>query len=250
MFARYGDDVLFEVDEGGKLHKPLFAVELEGYRAESLTRGMCRIAGKTDVFGAEQTLGIARLRFFGASDLFGSLFGLGEIDGDDNLAARIVVLPLYVAVDVGTADIGGLFGEVAQPFRGFHTAVVRRDVVEGFNDFRGRGRERAHYARFEEQTVAFGADCFAHRVFRKRGERRVKVVFSDGSVRRLREVQHIQQRICGINDVRGVHMQVLHGVVHKIVDVDFCQFFERFPRRHKTSEHTHFPCKRQNAVLS
>ena len=244
------NDVLLEVDVGGELHEPLLAVQLEGDGAEGLAGGMRRVARKADVLGAEHALGVARLRLFGASDLFGGLFGLGEVDGDDDLAAGVVILPPDVAVDVGAADVRRFFREVAEPFGGFHAAVLRRDVVKGLDDLGRRGGEHAHDAGLEELPVLFRAEFQAYGVGGERGERLVEVVLADGRVRRLRQTEHIQQGIRGINDVRFVHMQVVHGVVHEVGDIDLCELFKGLARRHKTSQHTHFPCKREDAVLS
>lgn len=220
VFARDGYDVLFEVDVGRELHEPLLAVQLEGYGAQRLTRGMRRIARKAHVLGAEHALGVAGFGFLGASDFFGRFFGLGEIDGDDDPAARVVVLPLHVAVDVGAADIRRFLGKIFEPFGGFHTAVVRGDVVEGLYHFGRSRRERAHNARLEQLTVALFAQVFPHRVFGQRCERGVEVVLVRRRVRRFGESEHVKQRVGGVNHVRFVHMQVVDSIVDKVGDID------------------------------
>ena len=248
VFAGNYDYVFFKIDERRKLHKPFFTVEFEGNCAQGLTCGVTCVACKTYVFGAEQAFGITRFGFFGATDFFGSFFG--KVYRDDDFAARIVVLPLNVTVDVGTADIRRFFREFAEPFGGFHTAFVCRDVVELFYDFGGRRSEYAHKFGFEKQSVGFFADVLFDRVLRQRSERCVKVVVFGRCGSGFGEFQHIEQYVGHVYDVRFVKTEVADCVVDEVCNVGFCYFFKRFTRGHKTSEHPQFSCNARNAVVS
>ena len=221
-----GDDMLLEVDEGGELHEPILAVQLEGDGPERLAGGMPGVARESDILGAEQALGIAGLGFLGAADFLGRLFGFGEVDRDHDVAAGVLVGPADVAVDVGTADVAAALGELSQPLGGFHGTFVGGDAVEFLDDDGGGRGQKPHYPRLEEQAIGLGAELFADGVVHERSERLVEVFARLGTdVRGLGKPQKVEQRIGGVNGVRAVEFEILLGVSHEFCDIVSCDLF-------------------------
>ena len=150
MLGVEDDAVLVVIDVRGILQIPAAAVQLKGDDAVVLPGGMVHAARVALVFRAQGAFGIAGLRReLGCGDGARVLLGLGEVDGDVQLAVFAGVGPLFVLRDAVAADVVGVLAEAVEPVG----RLLRGDLVERMEagaDLVRPGRQHAHELRVEQ----------------------------------------------------------------------------------------------------
>ena len=150
MLGVEDDAVLVVIDVGGILQIPAAAVQLKGDDAVVLPGGMVHAARVALVFRAQGAFGIAGLRReLGRGDGARVLLGLGEVDGDVQLAVFAGVGPLFILRDAVAADVVGVLAEAVEPVG----RLLRGDLVERMEagaDLVRPGRQHPHELRVEQ----------------------------------------------------------------------------------------------------
>ena len=129
MMRAHGDTVLVEVGVGGVLQAPALAIEFDRHDTQILARRMGTAHGRGAASGvalvldAELAGGILLAGVLGGTsggDIAWVLLGLGEVDGDLQLAPTCGRGPLDVAGDGGAAYVATVAAELVEPVgRGF-----------------------------------------------------------------------------------------------------------------------------------
>ena len=119
VLAVEDDAVLVVVDVGAVLEVPVAVVDGDGDDAVVLAGGMVHPAGVALVLHAELALGVGALGGeLGRRNGLGVLFGLGEVDGDIQVAVGGGSDPLEVLLDPVAADVVGILAERIEPVGG------------------------------------------------------------------------------------------------------------------------------------
>src|SRR5699024_2152755 len=136
------DAVLVVVDVGAVLEVPGAVVDGDGDDAVVLAGGVVHPAGVALVLHAQLALGVGALGGqLGGRDGLGVLFGLGEVDGDVQVAVGGGGDPLEVLLDAVAADVVGVLAEGVEPVGGGAGALLLVFVPEvGPHDAGPRGQ--------------------------------------------------------------------------------------------------------------
>ena len=121
------DAVLVVVDVGAVLQAPVRTADLQGHDAVVGAGGMVHAACVAFILRAQLALGVAGLgSVLGGGDSLGILLGLGQIDGDVQLAILRCVLPAHILGNTVAADVVGVAGELVVPVGGLLGALLKQ----------------------------------------------------------------------------------------------------------------------------
>ena len=153
MLARQGDTMLVIVHVGGVLQIPIRARHLKGDLAQVAARRVAQIACVALILVAEQALRITALRQeLGGGDRFGVLFGLGEVDGDVDLAVFALRRPFHILGDaVGAYVVGRQTKVIKIVGRGGRILLIQ--LTKATDDLARAGGECRHYGGIEEVAI-------------------------------------------------------------------------------------------------
>ena len=150
--------MLVEVGVGAVLQIELLTCQLDGYDAVGLAGREVDAPGVADVFLAQHTGGVAAL---GLQTLqrngLGVFFGLGQIDGDFQLAVGGLGVPLDVLGDLRGADIVGHHAQVIEPIGGSLGTLFVVKLFKLFADLALARHQRTHQAGFKVDAVLIHA---------------------------------------------------------------------------------------------
>ena len=155
------DAVLVVVNVGAVLQIPRAVVDGQRDDAVILAGGVVHPARIALVLHAELALGVGALGGqLGGGDGLGVFFGLGEVDGDVQIAVRRFGDPLQVPLDAVAADVVGVLAELVEPVGGSLGAFLLVPLLKvGADDGGARGQD-AH--EFGVKEVAGGGVVRAH----------------------------------------------------------------------------------------
>ena len=215
------DAVLVVVDVGAVLEEPVGAGHGDGDDPVVLPGGMVHPAGVALILGAELALGIARLgRGLGGGDGLGVLLGLGEVDGDIQVAVVGLGLPPQILFDPVAADVIGILGQGIIPIGG----LLGAGGIEGGElgpDLPGQGREDAHELGIKE--VLGGdvvvADAPGHGVVQQAGEDILQLQGRGLLILVAVEAHGHQQLVGDIGLVTGLNQALLQAVADQRRDI-------------------------------
>ena len=201
------DAVLVVVQVGGILEVPRLAAQVQVHKAVVLARREGRAAPRVaGVLHAQHAGRIAGgLLQPRRRDVARVLLGLGQVDGDVQLAHHRGRLVLDVARDVVHADVVDVAAQLVEPVGGVFRALGVAAVVEFAAHLGGPGGDAAHQPGGKRVALALrvGAHAAPHRVLgqrRKVGRRggrqldRLRLIGTVGLLRRI-QPQHVQQQV-------------------------------------------------------
>ena len=150
--------MLVEIGVGAVLQIELLTCQLDGYNAVGLAGREVDAPGVADVFLAQHTGGVAAL---GLQTLqrngLGVFFGLGQVDGDFQLAVGGFGVPLDVLGNLRGADIVGHHAQVIEPIGGNLGALFVVKLFKLFADLALARHQGAHQAGFKVDAVLIHA---------------------------------------------------------------------------------------------
>ena len=229
------DAMLVEIGVGTVLQVELLPCQLNGHDAVGLAGREVDAPGIADILLAEHAGGVAALGLQALQgDGLGVLLGLGQIDGDLQLAVGGGSVPLDVLGDLGSADIVRYHAEIIEPVGSSLGALFHVQLMELFANFALAGHQSPHQAGLEVDAVLghstvkqfLAGSQFHHFVQQGGGGRRVllrRFGLAGGG-----QLQQIQQRVAG----------------HQLV-----QFFDQLMLTPEAQQALHVQCKARVALL-
>ena len=212
------DAVLIVIHIRRILHKEITAAHVHGNDAVILPRRMIHAAGIALILHAQQALGITRLRRqLGSGNRAGILLGLGQIDGNVQLAVFAGVLPLFILGDTVAADVVGILAQLVKPVRRL-LGILLIQRLKGLAHLMREGREHAHQLGVKQlpRRAVIVAHAAGNRIVRQLVQRFGQTAVSRRSIIRQRVHLHdFQNTVDGKNLVFFFNQPAIDGIVHQ-----------------------------------
>ena len=146
--------MLMEVSIRAVLQVELLPCQFDGHDAVGLAGREIDAPGVADILLAEHAGGVAALGLQPLErDGLGVLLGLGQVDGDFQLAVGGGSAPLDVLGNLRSADIVRYHAEIIEPVGGSLGALFDVQLVELFADFALAGHQGTHQAGLKVDAV-------------------------------------------------------------------------------------------------
>ena len=191
--------------------------------------------GITDILLAKHAGGVAALGLQAFQrDGLGVFFGLGQVDGNFQLAIRGGGVPLDVLSDLRGADIVRYNAEIVEPVSSGLGALFDVQLVELFADFALAGHQGPHQAGLEVDAVL--------------GHRAVKQALAGG------QLDHLVQQGGGGGGVLFRWLRLAGGgqlqqVQQRVAGDQLVQFFDQLMLTPEAQQALHIQCKARVALL-
>ena len=220
VLCREGDAMLVIVNVWRILKVPIRARHIEGNLTEVGSRCFRNRAGVAFVIVAKNALWVARLRhLLCGGDGLGVLLGLGEIDGDVDVAVLGVSRPLEILCNSVASYIVGVAGELVEVV-GCRLGRGLIELLELGNNAGGAVNEHAHDLGVEEvaidHRVTLDESCL-YRVVEKIVEyltKRSSLLSVIGSI--IVKGEKMQNSARNVGAVEGVDKSAVDGAINKL----------------------------------
>jgi hypothetical protein len=216
---RIKDDAVFVIINVGRiLEEPSRIVDGNGNNAVILTGGGVDATGVALVFLTKGALGItALLHSLGGGNGLGVLFGLGQIDGDIDLAVLGVMLPFHVLGNTVAADIVAVTAELIIPV-GRRNRIFAVKLLKNSNHLGGPWHEKAHDFRIKEIAIhnAVLTEPVLNGVVGNRLEDIAERLFTYlDRLLILVETEDFEKTVDRVNAITFLHQLIHNGIVDK-----------------------------------
>ena len=212
------------------LESPVGAVDLQRNDPVILSCRMIDSSCISDIFLAEQALGISALFCkLRRRDGFRILFRLGEIDGNINVSIRTGHAPPHILFDPVTADVVGILTQLVEIIRCFHRAFLIQ--LPEFRRHLRRSRHQAVHQLRVEQIPVNNAVMLHQPLFGCIIKKLIQRLLQIRMLRHLLlfliiiQFQDLQNPVDRVDPVFFLQKSLLHPILYKFCDTFFYHNF-------------------------